>query len=87
MMQVPEKVQGNANDTPLTRFIKAQRIDEMKEINLAGDVRMMESKDLPDVFGLYKAETEKLALYLKYNQAELGHQLLPRDGHVYTFVV
>lgn len=47
----------------------------------------MQSKDIPQVFALYKKQQEKYDVWFKFNQAELGHHLMPRPGVIYTLVV
>lgn len=58
----------------------------MKDINLIGEPRLMESKDLPQVYALYKKQIEKSRVSFKFSQQELGHHLMPQKGVIYTLV-
>jgi len=48
---------------------------------------MMTSKDLPQVYALYKKQCEKQKIFFKFSQQELSHHLMPQDGIVYTIVI
>jgi len=63
------------------------RLPEMKEISLVGDVRAMKTKDIPQVFKLYKEMTAKYEISFKFSQDELAHHLMPRKGVIVTLVV
>lgn len=47
----------------------------------------MESKDISQVYALYKKQMEKYGVYNKFTQEQLAHHLLPKEGLVYTLVV
>jgi len=46
----------NPQNHPMARYVKSQKLCTLKEINLEGDPRLMESKDLPEVYALYKKQ-------------------------------
>ena len=68
-------------------LVKREKLTPVKELNIVGDPRLMETKDISDVFTLYKKQMEKYQIFVKYTQAELAHLLMPRSGIVYTIVV
>lgn len=39
--------------------VKKEKLTPLKDLNLAGDPRLMESKDISDVFALYKKQMER----------------------------
>jgi len=57
----------------LQTLIKKEKLIPIKDITIVGDPRVMESKDISDVFTLYKKQMEKYHIFVKYNQAELAH--------------
>lgn len=68
-------------------LVKREKLTPVKELNIVGDPRLMETKDISDVFTLYKKQMEKYQIFVKYTEAELAHVLMPRSGIVYTIVV
>jgi len=54
------------NET-MAKYIKKMKIDQMKDINLIGEPRLMTSKDLPQVYSLYKKEMEKMQVSFKFS--------------------
>ena len=68
-------------------LVKREKLTPAKDLNIVGDPRLMESKDISDVFTLYKKQCEKYQIFNKYTQAELAHVLMPRSGVIYTVVV
>lgn len=74
-------------NTPLSRYCKMFKTPELSQINLIGTPRLMQEKDIPTVYGLYKKMCKRFKVYFRYTQEELGHQLMPIDGIVYTIVI
>jgi hypothetical protein len=54
---------------------------------MIGEPRLMTSKDLSAVFGLYKKKFADYLISTKYSQAELQQVLMPDNGVVFTFIV
>lgn len=71
----------------MSRFIKRHKLHEPKEMQINGDIRLMETKDISQVFALYKKQMETYQVSLKLSQAELAHHLMPIKGVIYTLVV
>ena len=71
----------------LQMLVKKEKLQPVSEIHIIGDPRPMVSKDISDVYQLYKKQMEKYQISIKYTQAELAHLLMPRSGVVYTIVV
>jgi len=68
--------------------MKLQKLSDKKEIKLVGDPRLMQSRDIPRVYQLYKTYHEKNSkMYFKFTQDELAHLLMPKKGLVYTYVI
>ena len=57
------------------------------QVPIKGGPRLMTKADYAGVYALYKAKMTNLKCSFKYTQDELGHQLMPRDGTVYTIVI
>ena len=58
--------------------MKLQKLADKKEINIVGDPRLMQSKDISQVYQLYIKYHEKNSkMYFKYTQDELAHILMP----------
>ena len=71
----------------MARYYKRTKIDGMANINIFGTPRLMEAKDLPQVYQLHKKQQERYQVSFKMSQEELGHHLMPRDEVMYTIVV
>jgi len=71
----------------LARYCKKMKLHDMSNVNIVGEPRLMISKDLPQVYDLYKKQCEKQKIFFKFSQQELSHHLMPQDGIVYTIVV
>ena len=68
-------------------LVKKEKLTPISELHIVGDPRPMVSKDISDVYQLYKKQMEKYQISIKYTQAELAHLLMPRSGVIYTLVV
>lgn len=55
-----------ANET-MAKYIKKMKLDAMNDINLIGEPRLMTSKDLPQVYALYKKQMESLHVSFKFS--------------------
>jgi glycylpeptide N-tetradecanoyltransferase len=71
----------------MARYYKRTKIDNLKEINLIGTPRMMEAKDISQVYSLHKKQQERYQVSFKMSQEELAHHLMPRDDVMYTIVI
>jgi len=60
---------------------------DKKFINLKGDIRLMQKKDLSIVFKLFNIQQEKYKFRYKLSQEELLQILLPKDNVVWTWVI
>jgi len=58
---------------------------QLKDLLVIGEPRLMESRDLPAVFALFKKQQAKYDFQLKLSQAELQHHLMC-EGVVTTIV-
>ena len=74
-------------DLPMSRYIKKYKLDAEEDLTIVGTPRLMTKKDYPQVFALYKEKMSKFELSFKFSQDELGHQLMPQQGVVYTIVI
>jgi glycylpeptide N-tetradecanoyltransferase len=52
---------------PLARYCKRMKIHGPEDINVRGTPRLMQSKDIPQVFALYKKQTERFDVFFKMN--------------------
>ena len=68
-------------------FAKAHKLPNKSTINVVGNVRAMEKKDLPTIYKLYNQQVAKYKLFFKYSQDDLMHLLLPKDDIVWTYVI
>lgn len=75
-----------ANET-MAKYVKKMKISEAKDIFLIGEPRLMTSKDLPQVYALYKKQMENMKVSFKFSQQELSHHLLPQENIIYTIVI
>lgn len=71
----------------MAKYQKFHKPPTLSEINLAGEVRPMEAKDLPQVHKLLTEYLKKFNLKLKLTQDELSHMILPREGVMCSYVV
>ena len=76
-----------AKNMSMAKYIKSHSLPLLEEIPIAGNVRPMTKSDFADVYALYKNKMKDMQIYFKYSQDELGHQLLSREGVIYTLVV
>lgn len=56
-----------------------------KDLLVIGTPRLMESKDLPTVYSLFKKQQSKYDFQHKFSQDELSHHLMHKGG-VHTIV-
>uniref|UniRef100_A0A7S3IWN5 Glycylpeptide N-tetradecanoyltransferase n=1 Tax=Strombidium inclinatum TaxID=197538 RepID=A0A7S3IWN5_9SPIT len=74
------------SNEPMARYNKRLKLHGLQDMNLVGNPRLMESKDIPAVCQLYKNHMSKYNAHFKLNQNEIAHHLMPRPGVVYTLV-
>lgn len=55
------------NNMPLARYVKNFKIPELSNICLVGEPRLMETKDIPQVYALYKQSCKKYDISYKFN--------------------
>lgn len=53
---------------PMARYLKIQKLPQEKDINIAGDVREMTKKDIPQVYKLLTEYLSKFELKLKLKE-------------------
>lgn len=75
------------SNEPLARYVKRMKIHGLKDIDLIGTPRLMESKDIPQVYQLYKEFYKKYDMHFKFSQSDVGHHLMPRDKTIFTIVI
>ena len=63
------------------------KLADRKSLNIIGTPRLMQSKDIPQVYSLYKKMQDKFNFTFKWSQDEMAHYLMPREGIIYTLVV
>lgn len=51
----------------MAKYMKKMKLHDNKDINIVGEPRLMISKDLPQVFALYKKQMEKMKVSFKFN--------------------
>ena len=51
----------------MAKYVKKQKIHDMKDINLIGEPRLMTSKDLPQVYALYKKQMDSSHVHFKFS--------------------
>lgn len=68
-------------------FNKKHRMPDLKTINITGDIRAMQKKDLSVVFKLWNKQQEKYKFRYKVSQEELMQYLLPKADVVWTYVI
>ena len=68
-------------------FAKKYELPNKDRYQIIGNVRLMEEKDLKEVFRLYNIQCEKYAIHLVFSKAQLAHYLLPKKNIVSTYVV
>lgn len=49
-----------ASNETMAKYVKKMKLHEMKDINLIGEPRLMTSKDLPQVYALFKKQMESM---------------------------
>lgn len=69
------------------QFKKQHHLTDKKFINLKGTLRLMEKKDIPTVFKLWKKQLEGCTFNYKWTQEEMTHYLFPKENVVWTYVV
>lgn len=63
------------------------KLHEKKKINIVGNIRQMEKKDISQVFKLFQNQHGKYKLHYKLSQDELLYFILPRKDLVWTWVI
>jgi len=72
----------------LNRYVKQFKVPAPQQADINGQPRLMLKKDIAQVYKLYNQEMEKRCkTYFYYSQDELLHQLMPKEGVVYTVVI
>ena len=71
----------------MARYNKRMKIHGLKDINIVGTPRLMQSKDISQVYALYKKQMENYEVSFKMTQEDIAHHLMPRDKVMYTLVV
>lgn len=56
-----------ASNETMAKYVKKMKLHDMKDINLIGEPRLMTSKDLPQVYALYKKQMENMQVHFKFS--------------------
>lgn len=68
-------------------FEKRFKLPEKKTINIVGEIREMQKKDITDVLKLYNIQQQQYKVWYKLNQDDINHFLLPKKDVVWTYVI
>ena len=71
----------------ISEFAKQHRLPPKHTVQIIGNVRAMEKKDLSTVYKLFMEQMAKYKMYFKYSQDDLKHLLLPKDDVIWTWVI
>ena len=73
----------------MAKYMKKVKLPDIKDVNLIGEPRLMTTKDLPQVYALYKKQMQDMGtrVCFKFSQQELAHHLMPQDKIIYTIVI
>jgi|TARA_B110001450_G_C17627205_1_gene483654 hypothetical protein len=75
----------NKDDKTYKQNMHMEEEFKEKDLLVIGAPRLMESKDLPTVFALFKKQQSKYDFQVKFSQDDLMHHLM-NEGVVYTIV-
>ena len=78
---------GKPEQWSMAHYVKMNKVMPLDQVPIKGGPRLMTKADYASVYALYKAKMANMKCAFKYTQDELGHQLMPRDGVVYTIVI
>ena len=51
----------------MAKHVKASALPSVKDITIVGDIRLMESRDIPQVYQLYKKHHENYNISFKFS--------------------
>ena len=51
----------------MAKHIKSLALPNIKDVNIVGDVRLMESRDIPQVYQLYKKHYDNYLCHFKFS--------------------
>lgn len=68
-------------------FRKKYELPRKDRFTIVGKLRPMEEKDVKQVLGLWKQQSKKFGIHLKFTEDHVRHQLLPKPEIVMTYVV
>ena len=71
----------------MKELTRKYKLPEKKAIKIVGNIREMQKKDVAEVLKLHMKQQEKYKSYYKFNQDEVRHFLLPKQGVVWTYVI
>lgn len=71
----------------MANHIKKNKVPSLDDIKVKGNFREMQKKDISTVLKLLNNFLKQFKLHPIYNQEEIAHLLMPREGVVYTYVV
>ena len=74
-------------NTTLARYVKSLALKEISPSDIKGIPRVMTTKDVAEVYQLYKRQMKKYKCHFVYSQDEFMHLIVPKKGVVYTLVI
>lgn len=84
---VETKYTNKPQNLNMKQFEKRYQLPEQSGIQIEGQVRKMEKKDITAVLKLYKEQQEKYKMYYKFSQDDVVHFMMPKDNVVWTYVI
>ena len=72
---------------PMAKYVKSHNVEKENELNLLGNVRPMEEKDVKAVTKLLNEYLKRFEVRLKFSEKEIAHMLIPQENLIHSYVV
>ena len=67
--------------------MKKHQLPKREDIEIIGDIRAMEKKDISTVLKLFNNQQSKYKVHYKMSQDDIVHHLMPKKDVVWTYVI